>query len=84
MKTNWKHLLEANNAKIFVLPEGWDSKEELAKQIPCGEDRVRIFMAPMIKARQAEMKTFPVWDKVTKRVVRVTAYRHIPQRAKKK
>lgn len=84
MATNWKTLVEANNAKTYVLPEGWDTKEKVAEQLECSEDRVRLLLAPALKNGTVEAGTFPLWDDVTKRVVRVTAYRRIPAPAKAK
>lgn len=74
---NWKSLVESSLAAANVLPEGWDSRETVATQLQCSEDRVREYLAPALKSRQVEMKVFPVWDKLTKRVVRVTAYRKL-------
>ena len=75
---NWKSLVETSLASENVLPEGWDSRETVAAQLQCSEDRVRVLLGSAIKTRQVEMKVFPVWDKLTKRVMRVTAYRKLP------
>lgn len=75
MSTNWKQLVATNNAKTFVLPEGWDSRETVATQLECSAERVRILLAPAIKAGEVEVKMFPVWDKNLRRVVQTTAYR---------
>lgn len=74
---NWKQLVEADNARIYVLPEGWDTKEKIAQQLGCSEDSVRKHLAPALKARRVEVREFPVWDSVLKRLRRVTAYRQI-------
>lgn len=76
--TRWKSLVHSNNAKTFVLPPGWDSRETVAKQLDCTPESVSRLLAPAIKARAVEMKQFPVWDQMVKRVVRTTAYREIP------
>jgi hypothetical protein len=75
---NWKTLVEAQNAKSYVLPAGWDSREKIAEQLECSTDRVRVFLAPAIKSGVIETGVYPVWDNVTKRVIRVTAYRRKP------
>ena len=77
MSTNWKSIVSTNNAKTYVLPEDWDSRERVAEQLDCSVDRVRVLMAPAIKSGTVETKVFPVWDKITGRVMRVTAYRTI-------
>jgi len=79
---NWKTLVESQNAATYVLPEGWDSRAKVAEQIGCSEDSVRLHLAPAIKARVVESNVFPVWDKLTKRIVRVTAYRKIQPKEK--
>lgn len=75
---NWKTLVETENARTYVLPDGWDSKEKIAEQIGCADDSVRRTLAPAIKAGIVESNVFPVWDHLTKRIVRVTAYRKSP------
>lgn len=75
---NWKSFVEAKNARIYVLPPGWDSNESIAGQLECSVDRVRVILAPAIKAGDIEQGIFPVWDAVTKRVNRVAAYRKSP------
>ena len=75
---NWKNLVEAEYEKAYVLPEGWDSKEKIAEQLGCADDSVRRCLAPALKNGSIETAVFPVWDPVTKRIVRVTAYRKLP------
>lgn len=72
---NWKALVEKNNAKLYVLPEGWTTREKVAEQLECSPDRVAQHLAPAIKEGTVEGKQFPIWDKLTKRVIRVTAYK---------
>lgn len=81
MNTNWKAVIEAENAKVYVLPQGWDSLEDIAASQDCTQDLARARMQPLVKARIAEAKQFPVWDKATKRLVRVMAYRMIKRAA---
>ena len=80
---NWKTHVETQSAKLFVLPEGWDSREKIADQLECSPERVRVQLAPGLKAGSIEMNVFPVWDKITKRVIRVTAYREKPTKPAK-
>jgi predicted ArsR family transcriptional regulator len=72
---NFKRIVESSNAKTYVLPEGWTPREKVAEQLECSPDRVGQHLAPAIKEGTVEVKIFPVWDKITKKVVRVTAYR---------
>jgi hypothetical protein len=80
---NWKNHVHKQSAKNFVLPAGWDSKEKIAEQLECSPDRVRILLAPGVKSGEIETAVFPVWDNVTKRVNRVTAFRTKPAGAAK-
>ena len=72
---NWKQLVEAQNRRTYVLPPGWDSRDKIAEQLECSVDNVRVLLGPAIRAKSVEVAVFPVWDEVTKKVVRVTAYR---------
>lgn len=72
---NWKQLVEAQNRRTYVLPPGWDSRDKIAEQLECSVDNVRVLLGPAIRAKAVEVSVFPVWDEVTKKVVRVTAYR---------
>jgi len=80
---NWKTHVERISARNFVLPPGWDSREKVANDIECSPERVRINLAPAVKSGEVEVGVFPVWDSVTKRVVRTTAYRLKPVKSVK-
>lgn len=68
-------MVEQSQAKQYVLPEGWDSREKVARELNCAEDSVKKHMSLLLKSGKAETKTFPVWDNVMKRVRPVVAYR---------
>lgn len=74
---NWKTYVAAQNAKAFVLPPGWDSREDIAEQLGCAPDRVREQLQPGIAAREIESRQFPVWDAELGRKIAVTAYRRV-------
>jgi hypothetical protein len=78
---NFKRIVENSNAKTYVLPEGWTPRDKVAEQLECSPDRVAQHLAPAIKEGTIETKAFPVWDKITKKVVRVTAYRETAKRS---
>jgi hypothetical protein len=80
---NWSNLVEKSQAKTYVLPEGWDSREKVAEDLGCSADAVRRVLAPAIKAKEVITSVFPVYDKVTKRVVRVTAFKEVKPPVKK-
>ena len=75
---NWNALVEAQNRKTYVLPLGWDSRDAIAEQLECSPDRVRVLLGPALRAKTVETSVFPVWDEVTKKVIRITAYRKRP------
>ena len=75
---NWKNLVAAQNAKSYVLPPGWDSREKIAEDLECSPDRVRILLAPALRSGAIETDVFPVWCPLTKRVIRTTAFRRKP------
>lgn len=72
---NWKSYVEKQNAKAFVLPSGWDSRETIAEQLGCAPDRVREHLQPGIAAKEIESRQFAVWDSRLGRKTTVTAYR---------
>jgi hypothetical protein len=80
---NWKSLVEAQNKKTYVLPQGWDSRDKVAEQLECNVDNVRVLLGPAIRNKTVEVQQFPVWDDVTKKVIRITAYRRRVTDAKK-
>jgi len=80
---NWKALVEAQNKKTYVLPQGWDSRDRVAEQLECNVDNVRVLLGPAIRNKTVEVQQFPVWDDVTKKVIRITAYRRRITDAKK-
>jgi hypothetical protein len=84
---NWKNYVEKTQAKTYVLPPGWDSRAKVASDLDCSEENVRRMLAPAMKAGEVEMASFPVWDEMTKRIVRTTAYRRVeavPQKNEKR
>jgi DNA-binding CsgD family transcriptional regulator len=72
---NWKTYVEKKNAKIYVLPAGWDSKDTIAEQLECSPDKVRDHLRPALASGEVEEKQFKVWNADLGRCVLVTAYR---------
>lgn len=75
---NWKQHVEKQNAKAFVLPAGWDSREKVAHDLDCAPERVAEIMRPSLKDGSVESQQFRVWNHDLKRVLIVTAYRPRP------
>jgi len=80
MKTDWKAVMARQNKKAFRWPDGWDTREEVAEQLECSTDRVSQHLAPCIRAGEIEVQSFPVWDDMLKKVVRITGYRKRPSK----
>ena len=72
---NWKSFVEKKNAKTFVLPEGWDSREKVAEQLECSPDKVDDHLRPALKSGEILKQQFKVWDSNLKRLGFVTAYK---------
>lgn len=72
---NWKKLVETKNAKTFVLPAGWDSRDTVAEQLDCSPEKVRDHLRPALKSGDVIEQQFKVWNSDLKRCVMVTAYR---------
>lgn len=72
---NWKSYVEKKNAKTFVLPPGWDSRDDIAEQLECSPEKVKDHLRPSLKSGEVEEGVFPVWDSALGRLVRVIAYR---------
>ena len=72
---SWKSYVEKQNAKVFVLPDGWDSRETVAEDLGCSTERVDEQLRPGLKSGEIEKQTFRVWDKTAKKVAMVIAYR---------
>lgn len=71
---NWKNYVEKQNAKTFVLPSGWDTKEQIAEQLDCSVEKVDDHLRPALKSGAVIKQQFKVWDGALGRNVMVWAY----------
>lgn len=76
---NWKTYVEKKNAKTYVLPEGWDSRDKIAEQLECSPDKVDDHLRPALKSGEIIKQQFKVWDDGQKRLLFVVAYRESEQ-----
>lgn len=76
---NWKNVVEKQNAKAYVLPSGWDSREKVAEDLECAPERVPDLLRPGLRSGEIEGQQFRVWNPALKRVILVTAYRTRPK-----
>ena len=72
---DWKKLSQDINSKTYVLPKGWDSRETVAKQLDCAEEKVDDHLRPALKSGKVEKKQWPVWNTALEKKILVTAYR---------
>lgn len=72
---NWKNYVEKKNAKTYVIPAGWDSRDTIAEQLECSPEKVDDHLRPSLRGGEVVKDTFRVWDDQLKRVVAVVAYR---------
>lgn len=72
---NWKTYVEKQNARTFVLPSGWDSRDTVAEALGCSPERVDEHLRPGLKSGDIEKQVFRVWSREVKKVVPVIAYR---------
>lgn len=75
MKTNWTKTVNEINRKRYVIPEGWETKEQVAESLQCAPDRVAEMLKPGIANGDIERQEFSVWDEKRRLASRVTCYR---------
>lgn len=82
MATNWKKEVSKINAEAFVLPDGWTSREDVAAQLECSEDRVDDNLRAGLKSGRFIKQTHKVWNETLGRCVPVIAYHDAAEDAK--
>jgi hypothetical protein len=75
----WLRVYEKHAKDEYAAPEGWDSREYVADQLQCSEDKVSSLLSPAIRNGEVEMRTFNIWDKGLRRVIRKVFYRKVPE-----
>ena len=79
MPTNWKALVEKQNAETYVLPEGWDSRDAVANDLDCSPEKVDDHLRPGLKSGRFIKQSYKVWDKNLGRNIMVVAYHDTAQ-----
>lgn len=74
MSTNWKKEVDRINSETFVLPEGWTSREDVAKELECSDEKVDDHLRPGLKSGRFIKQAHKVWNEMLGRAVLVTAY----------
>src|SRR6478609_2065580 len=75
MKTNWAKTVNEINRERYSIPEGWDTREQVAEALQCAPDKVADILKPGIQSGDIERAEFPVWDENRRMTVRVTCFR---------
>ena len=74
MPTNWKKESNRINSETFVLPAGWTSRSDVAKELDCSEDRVDDSLRAGLNSGRFIKQTHKVWNEMLGRCVPVIAY----------
>lgn len=75
MKTNWLKTVSDINKTRYSIPEGWDTKEQVAASLQCAPDKVADLLKPGLQAGLIDKQSFSVWDESRRMAVPVTCYR---------
>lgn len=81
MKTNWIKTVNDINHKRFTIPDGWETKEQVAVSLQCAPDKVVDILKPGIQSGDIEKQDFPVWDEKRRMAVKVTCFRLVDRNA---
>lgn len=76
----WQKLVVKHKVAKNVVPQGWLTREQVASQLDCSEDRVNSVLKDALKAGDVETQGFPVYDKLKKKVTTVPCYRIVGER----
>jgi len=74
-KNNWLKAINDINKSRYIIPEGWDTKEQVAEKMQCSPDRVADLLKPGIQSGDFERQEFSVWSEARRLTERVTCYR---------
>ena len=74
-RTNWNRTVNEINRKKYVIPPGWDTREQVAESLQCAPDKVADLLKPGIQSGDIEKQEFPIWDDGRRMTVRVACYR---------
>lgn len=75
MKTNWKRKVDEINRRRYTVPEGWETRDQVAESLECSPDRVDKLLKPGIDDGTFERKLFSVWDEARRMTIQIPCYR---------
>jgi hypothetical protein len=74
-KNNWMKAVNEINRQRFTIPEGWDTREQVAEKLQCSPDRVSDLLKPGLSTGDFERQEFNVWDDTRRLTVKAVCYR---------
>lgn len=75
MKTNWLRTVNEINSKRYVIPEGWETREQVAEGLQCDPAKVADLIKPGLASGDIERQVFPVWDAARRMALSAVCYR---------
>lgn len=79
---SYRAIVEQENRQKYRMPEGWDTREQVAKDLGCSVDRVNQLLAPAIQSGRIKVQNFQVWNERLKQRVTVRGYQEVKVAAK--
>lgn len=73
--TNWLKKVNDINKKRFVIPEGWETRDQVAESLQCDPSKVSDLLKPGVESGEIERQMFPVWDAGRRMAVSTVCYR---------
>lgn len=75
MKNNWTKTINEINRKRYTIPEGWDTRDQVAVSLECAPDKVNDILKPGIASGDIERKEFSVWNEKRRMTEKVACFR---------
>ena len=79
MKNNWRKTIDTINAERFTIPEGWDTREQVAISLECAPEKVLDLLKPGIASGEIERGEFSVWNMKRRQTEKVVCFRVVQQ-----
>ena len=83
MKNNWRKTIDTINAERFTIPEGWDTREQVAISLECAPEKVLDLLKPGIASGEIERGEFSVWNMKRRQTEKVVCFRVVQQQDSK-
>jgi hypothetical protein len=84
MKNNWRKTIDTINAERFTIPEGWDTRDQVAISLECAPEKVLDLLKPGIASGEIERGEFSVWNPKRRQTEKIVCFRVVQQQESKK